>query len=106
MASLKVDYSLVPKDSLVLVTGVTGFIGSQIADQVLLAGFRVRGTARDTKKASWIQELFDKKYGEGRFETAVIADMVPDGAYDEAVKGAILFVFLLDNAKAQRNNID
>ena len=74
-------------DSLVLVTGANGFIGSHIADQLIQAGYRVRGTARDVSKTSWLKDLFDKRYGLGRFESAVVEDMAKPGAYDEACKG-------------------
>ncbi|KAL9095037.1 MAG: hypothetical protein Q9165_002639 [Trypethelium subeluteriae] len=89
MCALKIDYSIVPKDSLVLVTGVNGLIGSHVADQCLKAGFRVRGTVRDTKKAAWVKEVFSKEYGPGRFEEIVVKDMAADGAFDEAVKDCI-----------------
>ena len=88
MSAPIIDYSTIPKDALVLVTGVTGFIGSHVADQCLIAGFRVRGTARDSKKATWVKELFNEEHGPGRFEVAVVKDMAADGAFDEAVKGS------------------
>lgn len=34
-----------------------------------------------------MQELFEKKYGPGKFELTVVKDMVPDGAFDSAVRG-------------------
>ena len=87
MSSPIIDYSIIPKDALILVTGVTGLIGSHVADQCLQSGFRVRGTARNTKKAAWVKELFEQSYGQGRFEEVVVDDMSADGAFDEAVKG-------------------
>jgi len=77
-------------NSLILVTGANGFIGSHVADQLLEAGYRVRGTSRDTTKTAWMKELFDKKYGEGRFEAVVVKDMVEPGAFEEACKGISL----------------
>lgn len=79
--------STIEKGSTVLVTGVNGFIASHVADQLLQAGYNVRGTARSTSKADWLYELFDTKYGKGKFECVEVADMVHDGAFDEAVKG-------------------
>ena len=76
-------------DSTVLVTGANGFIGSHVADQLLQAGYRVRGTSRDTAKTVWMTELFDKKYGKGKFEAFVVQDMVESGAFDEACRGMI-----------------
>lgn len=79
--------SVIEKGSTVLVTGVNGFIASHVADQLLEAGYKVKGTARSADKAKWLEELFDKKYGKEKYETVVVADMIEDGAFDEAVKG-------------------
>ena len=78
---------VIPPNSLILVTGANGFIGSHVCDQFLKAGYRVRGTARDASKAQWLHELFDSKYGKDRFESAVIKEMASDGAFDSACKG-------------------
>lgn len=75
--------------SLVLVTGANGYIGSHVASQLIQAGYRVRGTVRDKAKTAWLQELFDKKYGEGKFESVIVEDMGKRGAFDEACKGGI-----------------
>lgn len=77
----------IPQGSIVLVTGANGYIGSHTADQLLLAGYKVRGTVRDASRAQWLQELFDEKYGHGKFELFVVSEMNVDGAFDEAVKG-------------------
>ncbi len=50
----------IPKDSLVLVTGVNGYIASHIADQFLEAGYRVRGTARSASKAQPLADVFER----------------------------------------------
>lgn len=84
---LKGQAPAIPEGSLVLITGVNGYIGSHAADQFLQAGYRVRGTARDDDKAAWVKEFFTKKYGEGKIETVVVADMAKEGAFDEAIKG-------------------
>ncbi|KAH8679194.1 hypothetical protein BGZ61DRAFT_425844 [Ilyonectria robusta] len=77
----------IPKGSTVLVTGASGWVGSNVADQFLAYGYKVRGTTRDVNKAAWMKETFEKKYGSGVFELVSVPDMVADGAYDEAVKG-------------------
>jgi len=77
----------IPKDAIVLVTGVNGYIGSHVADQFLEAGYRVRGTARDLRKTEGLKELWEKKYGPSRFEFLTVQDMAEEGAFDEAVKG-------------------
>ncbi|RMX90014.1 hypothetical protein D0869_00441 [Hortaea werneckii] len=77
----------IPKGSTVLVTGVTGFIASHVADQLLQAGYHVRGTSRSKDKADWMVQLFSSKYGENRFEVYEVPDMMADTAFDESVKG-------------------
>jgi uncharacterized protein YbjT (DUF2867 family) len=37
--------------SLILVTGVNGLLGSHVADQLLHAGYKVRGSVRDPQRA-------------------------------------------------------
>jgi nucleoside-diphosphate-sugar epimerase len=76
-----------PAGSTVLVTGVNGLIGSHVADQLLKAGYRVRGTVRNVQKTKWAQNLFDKLYGGGKFELVEIKDLTADGVFDEALKG-------------------
>ncbi|PMD39988.1 NAD(P)-binding protein [Hyaloscypha variabilis F] len=77
----------IPLDSVVLVTGVNGFIGSHIADQFLQAGYKVRGTVRKASKADGLKALWEKKYGPGQFEVVEVPEMAVKGAFDEAVKG-------------------
>ncbi|KAI7533498.1 hypothetical protein KC331_g13031, partial [Hortaea werneckii] len=77
----------IPKGSTVLVTGVTGFIASHVADQLLQAGYHVRGTSRSKDKADWMVQLFSSKYGENRFEVYEVPDMMADTAFDESVRG-------------------
>jgi nucleoside-diphosphate-sugar epimerase len=82
--------SAIPKESLVLVTGVNGYIASHIAEQLLKHGYRVRGTVRDAYKADYMHALFDGKYGEDAFEVQIVNDMATDGAFDEVMKGQIV----------------
>ena len=78
--------------SIILVTGANGYIASHVVDQFLERGYKVRGTVRDATKSSWLQELFDKKYGTGKFEMVVVHDMTVPGAFDEVTKGAASFI--------------
>lgn len=68
-------------------TGVTGYIGSHVADQALASGYKVRGAVRDSAKAQWLQDLFDKKYGPGKFEKFVLKDILDEATVAAAVKG-------------------
>jgi nucleoside-diphosphate-sugar epimerase len=79
----------IPKDSIVLVTGVNGYIASSIADQLMEAGYRVRGTTRNLSKVQDLSALWDKKFGKDRFEIVTVTDMSQDGAFDEAIKGTL-----------------
>ncbi|EIM82969.1 NAD-P-binding protein [Stereum hirsutum FP-91666 SS1] len=79
--------SAIPEGSIVLVTGVNGYIGSHTADQLLSFGYKVRGTVRDASRCQWVQKFFDEKYGKGRLELVLVSQTSADGAFDEAVKG-------------------
>lgn len=77
----------IPYGSIVVVTGCSGFIGSHVADQALAAGYKVRGTSRDSDKNKWLKDYFDQKYGEGKFEFVSVPDLAKGDAFIEAVKG-------------------
>jgi uncharacterized protein YbjT (DUF2867 family) len=79
----------IPKNSIVLVTGVNGYIGSNVADQLMEAGYRVRGTVRNISKVQRLREFWEKKFSHDRFEIVRVADMSYDGAFDAAVKGKL-----------------
>ncbi|OQO01855.1 hypothetical protein B0A48_12328 [Cryoendolithus antarcticus] len=84
----------IPKGSTVLVTGVSGYIGSHVAAQLLEAGYRVRGTSRSKAKAQDLIDYFTSKYGADSITVAEVPDMVATNAYDEAVKGVSGIVHL------------
>ena len=77
----------IPKDSLVLITGVNGYIASHVADQLLEAGYRVRGTTRSLSKVESLAKYWEGKFGKGRVESVEVKDMSHDGAFDESFKG-------------------
>ncbi|KAI9646380.1 hypothetical protein NHQ30_004371 [Ciborinia camelliae] len=77
----------IPKDSMVLVTGLNGYIGSHVADQLLKAGYRVRGTTRDPSNVKNLVAQWEQQYGKNRVEVAIVPNMADEGAFDEAVKG-------------------
>jgi nucleoside-diphosphate-sugar epimerase len=81
----------IPKGSLIVVSGANGYIASNVVEQLLLAGYKVRGTVRSISRASWLQTLLDEKYGSGSFSLFEVPDMAAPGAFDEAVKGAAGF---------------
>ncbi|KUJ16771.1 NAD(P)-binding protein [Mollisia scopiformis] len=79
--------SAIPNGSLVLVTGVNGYIGSHIADQLLEAGYRVRGTTRNLEKVKGLRALWEEKHGTNKVEFVVVPDMSTPRAFDDAIKG-------------------
>ena len=75
--------------SIILVTGVNGYIASHVADQLIQAGYIVRGTTRDIAKTAWVKKMFEDRYGPGKFGAVVVNDMAEPGAFDEACKGEL-----------------
>ncbi|KAI5459554.1 aldehyde reductase [Mariannaea sp. PMI_226] len=73
--------------SQILVTGASGFIGSHIVDQLLDAGYRVRGITRDAIKNAWLIDLFEKKYGQGLFELCSTPNMDHKASFSSVLKG-------------------
>lgn len=72
--------------SLVLITGATGFIGSQVVWDVLKAGYRVRLVVRRAEQATKLERIYDRYAKE--LEFAVVPDLTIDGCFDEPLQGA------------------
>jgi nucleoside-diphosphate-sugar epimerase len=62
------------KGDLVLVTGVSGLIGSVAAEEALRFGFRVRGVSRDKTKLSELSAKFAQDFP-GQFEVVEVQDI-------------------------------
>ncbi|GAA5859398.1 hypothetical protein JCM8547_002015 [Rhodosporidiobolus lusitaniae] len=77
---------VLPVGSLILVTGVNGFIGSHVANEALKLEYRVRGVVRDASKINSLKTRWDEQFP-GQFEVATIPDLQAIGAFDEAMKG-------------------
>ena len=82
-----IENPVIPYGSTIVVTGCSGFIGSHVADQVLNAGYKVRGTSRDANKNNWLKEYFVTRHGEGKFELVSVPDLTKDDAFEDVVKG-------------------
>jgi nucleoside-diphosphate-sugar epimerase len=75
---------------LVLITGGSGHIGYRVIVEALNAGYRVRAAARSQEKANKILSAPSVKgINPGKnLEFIIVPDLMADGAYDEAIKGA------------------
>ncbi|KAF7585964.1 hypothetical protein BBP40_009755, partial [Aspergillus hancockii] len=72
--------------SLALITGATGFIGSQVALRVLQAGYRVRLAIRRAEQADKLRRIFADY--EKLLEFAIVPDITAEGCFDDALKDA------------------
>ncbi|CAG9952653.1 unnamed protein product [Clonostachys rosea f. rosea IK726] len=87
MSIFHLNKPAIPFGSLVVISGVSGFIGSHVADQTLAAGYRVRGTTTNLHKNAWAEKHFKEKYGTDSFELAYVPDMAAEAAFDDVVIG-------------------
>lgn len=76
-------------NTLALVTGATGFVGTEVSLAFLKHGFSVRGTARSQKKADeWSAQ--HSVAAEGRMSWSIVEDIVEKDAFAKAIKGVTL----------------
>ncbi|RDK37093.1 NAD(P)-binding protein [Aspergillus phoenicis ATCC 13157] len=68
----------------VLVTGVTGFIGSRVALEVLQAGYRARLSIRHPEQAEKLRRIFSRHLTKTEF--TVVSDITATGCFDEALQ--------------------
>jgi dihydroflavonol-4-reductase len=94
----------------VLVTGASGFIASQIIEQLLAKDYRVRGTVRSLKKESELAPLRGLRGASERLEL-VEADLLTRGSFDGPAQGCsgILHTaspYVLDAKDPQKDLVD
>lgn len=71
----------------VLLTGISGFIGLHCAKELLDAGFKVRGTFRESDKQKQVQaDLTINNFAKDNLEFAKL-DLTSDDGWDNAMKG-------------------
>ncbi|TEB26430.1 D-lactaldehyde dehydrogenase [Coprinellus micaceus] len=78
---------LTSTNSKVLVTGANGYIGAWVVKILLDRGYSVRAAVRNSAKADILRGLFPSHAGSGKLEFAYVADLVTEGAFDDAVVG-------------------
>lgn len=91
-------------ETIVVVTGASGFIASHIVRELLARSYRVRGTVRDPGKAQALRAL----PGAAERLELVQADLLTEGAFDAPVRGATYVIhtaspYTLDVADPQRD---
>lgn len=69
----------------VLVTGISGFLGSHVALQLLEAGFTVRGSVRNLNKADKVRATLQKAGAETARLEFVALDLMNDAGWAEAM---------------------
>ncbi|KAJ4854250.1 NAD dependent epimerase/dehydratase family domain-containing protein [Trichoderma breve] len=98
----------IPRGSLVLITGLTGYIATHVAQEFLHQGYKVRGTVRDISKASWLtDDLFSAEHAAGKVELIQVPDLGAPHAFDDAIKGvaAIAHVATVSNLDPDPNQV-
>ncbi|KAI4115209.1 MAG: hypothetical protein LQ345_004149 [Seirophora villosa] len=72
-------------EALILISGINGYIASQIGYDLLKQGYRVRGTIRTVESAEALLKGAYSPFAH-RVEIVQVPDITPEGAFDEAVK--------------------
>ena len=78
---------------LVLLTGATGFVGFAVLRAALKQGYKIRAAVRSEEKAETVRSNPTlKDISEDQLSFVVVPDILPEGAFDEAVKGVKLIL--------------
>lgn len=82
------------KNTLVLVTGISGFIAKHVARVLLDQGYKVRGSVRDLAKADHVKNDLVEAGANVKKLEFVAADLNDDAGWDEAVSGCTYILHL------------
>ncbi|OSX56520.1 hypothetical protein POSPLADRAFT_1159921 [Postia placenta MAD-698-R-SB12] len=78
----------IPPQSLIVVTGITGYIASHVGLAALQAGHRVRGTVRDLKRAEELRNAYAKQgVDTTKLEFIIVDDITSGTQLANAIKG-------------------
>jgi len=100
----------VNKDLPICITGITGFIASHIAEQLLESGYKVNGTVRDLEKKESFQHLLDMPNAAENLKLFQ-ATLLAEGDYDEAINGCEIVLhtaspYILNVTDPQKDLVD
>ena len=101
----------IPAAQVVAVTGVSGYIGSEVVKQLLEKGYTVRGTVRSKSNTSKVQHLLTLSDALPGTLELFEADLLKAGDFDEVVRGADFVLhtaspFFTESSDPQKDLID
>ncbi|KAK8087544.1 hypothetical protein PG997_002505 [Apiospora hydei] len=77
----------IPPGSLVLITGITSYVASWVAKDLLERGYRVRGVVRNLSQAAWLtQDVFPSFATAATFDLVEIPDLAAPNAFDNVIR--------------------
>ena len=71
----------------VLLTGISGFLGGHVALQLLQAGYAVRGSVRDLKRADKVRQTLERAGADTSQLEFVALDLMSDKGWAQAMDG-------------------
>lgn len=80
------------QEGLVLLTGVTGLVGSCVLRELFDQGFKVRLAVRAESKIAAIKDALRSRYAADELDFAVVPDMAVEGAFDDALQGDVEYI--------------
>jgi nucleoside-diphosphate-sugar epimerase len=76
-------------NSLIFVSGVTGYLGSHTGLAALKLGHRIRGSVRSFERAESLRQVFVKEgINEDRFEFVGVEELGNEQVWEEAIQGS------------------